>query len=519
MSLQMSRKPLRDYLSPSAYRQLKLEKLRWKARRNSVPAHWLDFLAKLFPHLFYYPLALHHLDFWGHIDGIQPQIKPSAFFAILPRGGGKSSNVEAATAFLGVQNRRKFCLYVRSTQAKANESVQNIASMLEKLTERKVGKYGNSKGWRIDTLRCANGFNVVALGFDAAVRGIRIEEYRPDLILLDDIDDKDDTLITVEKKIKTLTDDILPAGSRDVAVIGVQNLIHYNSIFKRVADGKADFLHNRIVSGPFPAVIDLEYEARPEGGYRITGGTPTWEGQNLEVCEAQINEWGPDAFLKESQQIVTLAKGRVFHGYTGPGPDAKTLDYSRAQGYWHAHDFGGTNEVWGLFVKIDDIYYLIYEQMLPEATTARRAEMVKGVIGAYLKADIERHEREIAASGNAWNLINRAFEAAWLERVIAGYGGAKGEKQIRADYRGAGLDIQPPNVSAVESQVNTTNEMLKGERGNKVVICSNCVHTIDNLEHCIRDPLGAILNERSFHYTSMLRYFCSGVGSGLHWAK
>ena len=233
-----------------------------------------------------------------------------------------------------------------------------------------------------------------------------------------------------------------------------------------------------------------------------------------------MNEWGPDAFLREAQHIVTLRKGRVFHGYTQPGPDASRLDYSRVQGYWHAHDFGGVNEVWGLFALIDEVYYLIYEQMLPEATTARRAEIVKEeVIRQHLQADIERHRNELARSDSTYNLDNRAFAAAWQERIIAGYGGAKSEKQIRADYRGAGLEIQPPNVSAVESQINTANEMLKGERGRKLVICSNCIHTIDHLEHCIRDPLGNILNESSFHRAAVIRYFCAGVGSGLQWAR
>lgn len=519
-------------MSPSAYGQLKLAKLKAKADRQSAlqaPDNYEDWLRALFPRLYHQPFADHHREFWEHVYGIQPGVKPPAFFAIWARGGAKSTNAEGATVNLGAREIRKFCLYIRRTQVKANESVQNIGAMLEKsevaryypqLAQRMLGKYGNSKGWRIDTLRCANGFSVVALGLDAAVRGIKIEEYRPDLIILDDIDDKDDTIIITEKKIKTLTDDILPAGSQDAAVIGIQNLIHYNSIFKRITDGRADFLHNRIISGPFPAVIGLEYEAKPKGGYRITAGTPTWEGQGLEVCEAQINEWGPEAFEKESQQVVTLKKGRVFHGYSSPGPDASKLDYSRVQGYYHAHDFGGTNEVWGLFVKIDEVYYLIFEQMLPEATTARRAEIVRDeVIRPYLQADIERHRREIEASGNVYNLDNRAFDAAWRERVFPGYGGAKSEKQIRADYREAGLDIKPPNVSAVESQINTANEMLKGDRGNKLVICSNCVRTIDHLEHCIRDPLGQILNERAFHYAAMIRYFCAGVGGGLHWAR
>lgn len=484
------------------YNSLQVANLRHKAQRsNKAPNDWCDWLPALFPHLYYQPFADHQADFWQHIVSIEPGIKPAAFFAIWPRGGAKSTNAEGATVYLGAKDRRKFCLYVRSVQDKANESVQNIAAMLEssqvaryypQLSERKVGKYRNSKGWNISTLRCANDFNVVALGFDAAVRGVKIEEYRPDLIVLDDIDNKDDTFETVEKKISTLTDDILPAGSHDAAIIGIQNLVHYGSIFKRISDGKAEFLYNRIVSGPYPAIEGLEYEAKPGGGYRITAGHPIWQGQDLETCEAQINEWGPDSFIKEAQQVVTLKKGRVYHAYAKPGPDASTLDYSKAQGYWHAHDFGAVNEVWGLFVKIEGKYYLVYEQMLPEATTASRAGMIKEATQSFLG------------------------ESTWREKVVAGYGGAKSEKQQRIDYRHAGVDIRLPDVNDVESQINTANKMLEG---GELEICSNCVRTIDHLEHCIRDSQGKILNESIYHFAACVRYFCAGVGSGLHWAR
>jgi len=222
---------------------------------------------------------------------------------------------------LGAKEVRKFCLYVRGTQDKANESVQNIAAMLEgrhieayypDLASRKLGKYGNSKGWRVDTLRCANGFSVVALGLDAAVRGIKIEEFRPDLIILDDIDSSTDGPEAVKKKIDILTKSILPAGSNDVAILGIQNLIHPNSIFSKINDGSAEFLYNRLVSGPYPAVEGLTYEQRPEGGYLITGGVATWAGQSLEVCEAQINEWGLTAFLQEAQHEVEDRPGGLF---------------------------------------------------------------------------------------------------------------------------------------------------------------------------------------------------------------
>lgn len=312
-------------MSPSAYRQLKLEKLKHKAKRRVAPhppAHWRDWLPALFPNLFYHAFAERHEQFWEYVGAIQAGIKPPAFFAIWPRGGGKTTNAETAAVYLGARERRKFCLYTRSTQDKANESVTNIAAMLEssrlaeyypRLAERKLGKYGNSKGWRINTLRCANGFSVVALGYDAAVRGVKLEGYRPDLIIIDDIDDKEDGQETIEKKIRTLTRDILPAGSSDVAVIGIQNLVHPHSIFSRIAGGTAEFLYNRIVNGPYPAIIGLEYEARPDGkGYHITAGAATWDGQDLDTCEAQINEWGLLSFLSEAQHEVEDPPGGMY---------------------------------------------------------------------------------------------------------------------------------------------------------------------------------------------------------------
>jgi len=213
-------------------------------------------------------------------------------------------------------------LYVRATQDKANESVANISAMLEndelaqyypELCERMMSKYGFARSWRVDKLRCSSGFSVIGLGLDAAVRGVKIEEARPDIIVLDDIDDAGDSIRIVSAKIDTLTSDILPAGSTDLAVLGGQNLMHGGSIFNQIVEGTADFLYNRIVSGPHPAIRNLEYEQKPNGGYRITGGTATWEGQPAEVCESQINEWGLTSFLRESQHDLEQHGGPWEH--------------------------------------------------------------------------------------------------------------------------------------------------------------------------------------------------------------
>jgi hypothetical protein len=275
----------------------------------------------LFPNLFYAPFADHHVRFWEHVESVRPGVKPPAFIAVWARGGAKTTNAEAAVVRLGATARRRFCLYVRATQDKANESVQNIAAMLESrpmteyhpdLANRKLTKYGHSRGWRVDTLRCASGYSVVGLGLDAAVRGVKIEEARPDVIVLDDVDEKLDSGDAVLKKLDTITTGILPAGSADAAVIGIQNLMHPGSIFSRLADGSADFLHERVVSGPHPAIQGLAYERAADGTYRIAAGIPTWAGQDLDTCQAQMNEWGLSAFLAEAQHEVDNVQGGIF---------------------------------------------------------------------------------------------------------------------------------------------------------------------------------------------------------------
>ncbi|MCK9601797.1 MAG: hypothetical protein M0R06_22325, partial [Sphaerochaeta sp.] len=279
---------------------------------------WEQWLRTMYPALFTAPFAVHHAEFWRWVEAINSSSAPAPFFAIWPRGGAKTTSAEAAVTFLAARNTRRFCLYVRGTQDKANESISNIAAMFEsrrfvaaypQVAARKLSRYGYSRGWRVDQLRCASGFSVVGLGFDAAVRGVKIEEARPDLIILDDVDEMHDTAAVVDKKIETLTMSILPAGAPNVAILGVQNLIHKGSIFDQIANGTAEFFHNRVVSGPHPAVNALEYEHNPDGGYYITGGQATWEGQNITTCEKQINEWGLRAFLREAQHIVELPGG------------------------------------------------------------------------------------------------------------------------------------------------------------------------------------------------------------------
>lgn len=267
------------------------------------------------------PPAQHHLDMWAWAWSIEAGRRPPPFVAIWPRGGAKSTNSEMATVALGARRRRRYAWYICETQDQADDHVATIAAMLESdgvaefypdLAARKVGKYGSSRGWRRNRLRTRQGYTVDALGLDSAARGVKLEEARPDLMIVDDVDDINDGPNTVDKKIRTLTKTIFGAGDTDsLAVLAVQNLIHPESIFARMATGRADWLTDRILSGPIPALYDFTYEHR-RGRWIITSGIPSWVGQDLAACQAVIDTEGITAFLEERQHEVEAPAGGMF---------------------------------------------------------------------------------------------------------------------------------------------------------------------------------------------------------------
>lgn len=221
---------------------------------------------------------------------------------------------------LGATGRRRYCLYVSRTQDQADDHVASIATLLEApemaafypaMASRRLGKYGQSRGWRVNRLWTASGFVVDAIGLDKATRGVKLEDVRPDLIVLDDLDEEDDTARDVERLIRRITKRLLPAGSRDLSVIGAQNKVHDDSVFAQLVDGRADFLHDRIISGPIPAVENLEY-TQHDGRFTIVGGTPTWAGMDLTVAQAKVDEWGISAFLSEAQHETEPPAGGMF---------------------------------------------------------------------------------------------------------------------------------------------------------------------------------------------------------------
>jgi len=400
-----------------------------RAIEMDSPLEWLMALAPRYANR---PFGEHHARFWEWAWAIEPGSRPEPFVAVWPRGGAKSTSAEMCVVALGARRKRRYCLYVSETQDQADDHVANIASLLEdtevswaypELGERLLGKFGSVKGWRRNRIRTSTGFTVDAIGLDSAARGIKLEDMRPDFMVFDDIDSESDSELVVEKKIRTITRKLLPAGSQDCAVIAIQNKVHDDSIFARLVDGRADFLRDRIVSGPIPAIWNFEWEEH-DGRFVIVGGQPSWVAMPVESCQGLLNDIGLTAFLAECQHSTITMTGGIFDHLNWPSMHVTEAELPRLVRavVWldPAVTSTDSSDCQGIIcdaIGTDDLLYRLWSW---EGRTTPMAAMKRAITKAIeWKADTVGVETN--QGGDTWRTVyHQACEQLRAEGVLIG---------------------------------------------------------------------------------------------------
>jgi len=171
----------------------------------------LDFLAALLmPTVFKYLFPAVFKAIWTWLLSYVHKIRDFSQLAIgLPRGFGKTMLIKIFVAYCIFFTKKKFILIICGTQTKANNILTDITSML---SERNIlAVFGN---WKLgvetdrqDLKRFGfRGRNIIlmAAGAQSDIRGITLENERPDIIIFDDIQTREEAdSETVSKNIET----------------------------------------------------------------------------------------------------------------------------------------------------------------------------------------------------------------------------------------------------------------------------------------------------------------------------
>jgi predicted phage terminase large subunit-like protein len=231
---------------------------------------------------FFFPIYLHEYikfetaPFQTEIFRILQNEKNKLAVITAFRGSAKSTIITTAYvlwSILGVQQ-KKFIMICSQTEVKARQHLNNIKEQLlhNGLLKKDLGPFeeeknnlGNATALIIKRMNV----KIMICSIEQSIRGMRHNEHRPDLIILDDIEDLN-SVKTREGRNKTfdwLTGDIIPAGTRKTRIIAIGNLLHEDCVLKR--------LEKKIESGQMKLMngIYLEYPIID------SKGNPLWPGK------------------------------------------------------------------------------------------------------------------------------------------------------------------------------------------------------------------------------------------------
>ncbi|MCX5668917.1 MAG: phage terminase large subunit [Candidatus Omnitrophica bacterium] len=222
----------------------KLKLLRKELGRNSI----LDFAKIYFPQYMTSSSPSFHGDICKSLMDISEK-RNGRLAVAAPRGHAKSTVASLFYVLWSIcYNKEKFILILSATAKQAQTLLADITRALEtntRLLEDFSDIFSDNLDvktkWTQHEIITKNGIKVTALGREQDMRGLRHQEDRPTLIILDDIDSEKNTYNadSREKLFNLFTKTILKAGAlkgavKECNVVTVGTLLHPDSLLSRL---------------------------------------------------------------------------------------------------------------------------------------------------------------------------------------------------------------------------------------------------------------------------------------------
>jgi predicted phage terminase large subunit-like protein len=251
----------------------------------------------------------------NNIEDIVSKNKISLFTAY--RGGAKTTTItKLYTMWKIVKKDKRYIVLISSTDKLAKSLLEFISEELE-FNENLKSDFGISTKKDIASEIVVNVdkylIKVESFGYGAKIRGIVFLSYRPDLIILDDIENDENVSVKAQrdklenwykKAIKKL-----PSRTKKYNIIIVGTILHHDSLLARLSKSDNIFFKN------FPLVRDFD----------------SWELDNprLDLKEIQAEYYeDKDSFYQEYQNMPLSQDSLMFYGYKSFEENIKCDFYS-----------------------------------------------------------------------------------------------------------------------------------------------------------------------------------------------
>jgi len=213
--------------------------------RKAQAALSLDFFCRTyFPHYFGKPSSsLHQYFSKRYLDMIQRAVQEGVGDKeanAAPRGNAKSTwGTFGLPLWVAAFRKRKYPLIVSETRTQAESFLSFIKIELEsneRLQQDFPELCGEGPVWRSDQIITRNGVKIQAAGAGQKLRGLRHGSYRPDLVIVDDLEN-DESVESPDQRRKLenwFFKALMKIGQPDTVFIVVGTILHYDSLLSKL---------------------------------------------------------------------------------------------------------------------------------------------------------------------------------------------------------------------------------------------------------------------------------------------
>lgn len=222
-----------------------------KVRSAAATQSFRLFFGTYFGHYIQHPFAPFHFDMFQ----LAQDEKNKTIVIMGARNSAKSAIMNTALSIwsvLGIQ-KKKFVIIVSKTQQKGKQHFLNMRKELEsnRLLKGDLGPLRTEESqWGSSIVLPKYDAQITFASVEQSLRGMRYKQYRPDLLIVDDIEDGD-SVRTIEGRNNVygwLTNDAIPAGDlENMRAVLLGTLLHEDSVMMRfkkdIASGVRDGIY------------------------------------------------------------------------------------------------------------------------------------------------------------------------------------------------------------------------------------------------------------------------------------
>lgn len=283
---------------------------------------------------FFFPIYFHKYvkyrtaPFQEEIFRILEDITIKLAVIVAFRGSAKSTIITTAYvlwSILGIQQ-KKFIIIIGQTEQKARQYLMNIKSELEnnELLKKDLGPFDEERNQWGATALIIKKLNakIVISSTEQNIRGLRHGENRPDLIILDDVEDTQSVRNqgNRNKLFNWFASEVVPAGAENTRVFLVGNLLHDDSLVKRI--------QKKITLGEVSGIYREFPILNGDGSSAWAGRYPDMEAITEEKRKVMSEAvWSREYLLKIIDEDTQVIKREWIKYYDGlpPEPNFHTM--------------------------------------------------------------------------------------------------------------------------------------------------------------------------------------------------